>query len=187
MKELAYSQLWAGWLAHLNDKPAVGIELGTYRGESAEWMLANIFTHPEARYYCVDTFLGSVEHKILEIDCTTLKMQAAQRLEPYKDRCAILVGATRSVLRHWELEPADSVYIDAGHGSQDVLRDSVLAWELLKVGGVMIWDDYLWNWFPEPVDNPKMAIDAFLACYARHLTILRPTGYQIAVQKTDED
>ena len=177
---------WLKWLRHLKGKPAVGMELGTYEAESAQWMLENIFTHPDSRYYCVDTFEGGAEHFKLGIDCSTLKLQASQRLEPFKDRCGIFVGQTRIVLRGWELERLDFVYIDAGHGAHDVLRDAVLAWELLNVGGVMIFDDWSWNWFPDAVDNPRMAIEAFLACYARKLTLLDTPVMQVAVRKDHE-
>jgi len=43
----------------------------------------------------------------------------------------------------------------------------VLAWRLLPVGGVIVWDDYPWQ-MPEGKRHlmpPKPAIDAFLAMY----------------------
>ncbi|MFK7974058.1 MAG: hypothetical protein AB8B66_04285 [Rickettsiaceae bacterium] len=41
--------------------------------------------------------------------------------------------------------------------------DIVSAWELLKVGGIMIMDDYLWKGYPEARLTPKPAIDGFLS------------------------
>jgi len=42
----------------------------------------------------------------------------------------------------------------------------VLAWRLLPVGGVIVWDDYLWH-SPTKPDTlpPKPAIDAFVSMY----------------------
>ena len=184
---IAHGADWLKWLGHLKEKPAIGMELGTYQGESAQWMLENIFTHPDSRYYCVDTFEGGAVHQALGIDCSTLKAQAAKRLSPYRDRCAIFTGLTRIVLRHWDLERLDFVYVDAGHAAQDVLRDAVQAWELLNIGGVMVFDNWSWNWMPEAVDNPRMAIEAFLNCYARHLQLLDEPVTQVSVKKTDEN
>jgi predicted O-methyltransferase YrrM len=32
------------------------LEVGSYEGRSAVWLLSNILTHPTSRLYCVDTF-----------------------------------------------------------------------------------------------------------------------------------
>jgi hypothetical protein len=34
---------------------------------------------------------------------------------------------------------------DGSHRARDVLEDAVLSWPLLKVGGIMLFDDYLWQ------------------------------------------
>ena len=36
----------------------------------------------------------------------------------------------------------DLIYIDASHYAPDVLSDAVLAFKLLKPGGILIFDDY---------------------------------------------
>lgn len=36
----------------------------------------------------------------------------------------------------------DFCYIDASHAPEDVLRDAILAWPLMKSGGVIMFDDY---------------------------------------------
>ena len=38
----------------------------------------------------------------------------------------------------------DIVYIDGWHSAFGAMADGVMSWPLLKVGGVMIFDDYLW-------------------------------------------
>jgi predicted O-methyltransferase YrrM len=89
-------------------------------------------------------------------------------------------------------EEFDIIYIDGSHRAKDVLQDSVLAWPLLRPGGILIWDDY--QWCPDDPkyptwDVPGPSIDAFLAAYRRELTQLEESprmhhhGWQIAVQK----
>ena len=70
---------------------------------------------------------------------------------------------------------------DVCPGHQSV--DAVLGFELLKPGGVMIFDDYLWESMPRPIERPKIAVDAFLAAYADKLEVLQPRGWQIAIRK----
>lgn len=183
--EKAHGDNWREWLGHLKDTPAYGLELGTWMGESAEWALANIFTHPNAHYVCVDTFEGSAEHHLAGIDCSTIEADAKERLAPFGDRVQIRKGYSNLVLRTYDPVPIlDFVYVDAAHDSFNVLRDAMLAFDLLKVGGVMIFDDYEWKVYPDEIDRPKIAVDAFLACCARKVEIIG-MGWQMAVKKVE--
>jgi hypothetical protein len=80
----------------------------------------------------------------------------------------------------------DGVYIDGGHEGRTVLEDTVLAWRLLKVGAVIVWDDYEWR-DPHPhrqhLPTPKPAIDAFLALYGQYLDVLHREWQVIAVKR----
>ena len=177
---------WTKWLGHLKDVPACGIELGTWEGDSAEWALANILTHPLSQYICVDTFEGSEEHRLAGIDCSGMFDRVSARLQKFGNRADVRPDYSHhALLTHWARsgETIDFAYIDAAHDAMNVLRDSVLVFELLKAGGIMIWDDYTWNVFPQAVDCPKIAIDSFLSCYARQLEVIA-LGYQVCVRKT---
>jgi predicted O-methyltransferase YrrM len=171
------------WLGHLNGTPANGMELGTLLGESAEWMLQNIFTHPDSSYLCVDTFRGSVEHGGSEGDWAELEATTRAKLCAYPQATVMKSRSADWMKVGWgEL---DFIFIDAAHDSLNVLRDSVLAFDLLKVGGVLVWDDYGWNVMPDPLDCPKVAIDAFLGVYARQVEVLHK-GWLVAVKKTHD-
>jgi predicted O-methyltransferase YrrM len=148
-------------------------------------MLEDYFTHPDSRYYCVDHFQGSPEHHRLNVDCSHLEREARQRLEKFGYRAQILKMDTAHAMKNFLKDlKFDAIYVDASHDAISVLRDTILAWDLLKVGGTMIWDDYEWQVFDQPLDCPRIAIDAFLAIYARRYTILEPKCWQIAVTKT---
>lgn len=162
---------WEKWLAHLKGTPARGLEVGTFRGESAECLLSRVFTHPESHYYCVDWFKGSEEHKINRTDISTIEEDARKRLERFKN-CTIIKGMSHDILREFK-EPLDWAYIDAAHDSMNVLRDGILAFDLLKIGGLICFDDWTWKQFPDPVDNPGLAIQSFMQCYKRRI---QPVG-----------
>lgn len=49
---------WERWLAPFKGQPVTALEIGSYEGRSACWLLENILTHPDARLLCVDTFTG---------------------------------------------------------------------------------------------------------------------------------
>ena len=81
----------------------------------------------------------------------------------------------------------DFVYIDGSHQAPDVLADAVLGFELLRPGGVMAFDDYLW--FEElptgidPLRCPKPAIDAFVNINIRRLRVVRTRLHQLYIMK----
>jgi len=70
----------------------------------------------------------------------------------------------------------DLVYIDGSHQAPDVLSDAVLGFQLLKVGGLMIFDDYLWHiespTAKDPLNMPKPGIDAFMNVFMRKMGII---------------
>ena len=39
----------------------------------------------------------------------------------------------------------DLVFVDGSHQATDVLTDAVISFQLLRLGGLMIFDDYLWG------------------------------------------
>jgi predicted O-methyltransferase YrrM len=81
----------------------------------------------------------------------------------------------------------DLIYVDGCHHSTDVLLDAQLSFPLLKVGGIMIFDDYTWKApLPEginPVYSPKMAIDTFTTLYFDETIILQEGGSRLFVEK----
>lgn len=76
----------------------------------------------------------------------------------------------------------DAIYIDGSHEGQDVMANAVMSWRLLKVGGVLLFDDYEWPGEGRRRVLPKVAIDAFC-------TLVEPWGevvmknYQLAIRK----
>jgi hypothetical protein len=86
-------------------------------------------------------------------------------------------------LRELEWNSDDFIYIDGSHVAKDVLVDAVLSWDLLKVGSIIIFDDYQWRvklW--NPWARPQIAIDAFLQVFEPYVE-LRHKEYQVVVKK----
>jgi predicted O-methyltransferase YrrM len=152
-------------------KPVSALEIGTHEGRSATWLLSNVLTHPQARLLCVDLF----EQPVLRANINAVS-------GTYKT--TIRIGLSREVLHPVGPDTFDFAYIDGSHWSCDVLEDAVMVFRRTKVGGVIGFDDYLWD---DPAFNqhgtPKLAIDAFLVCYAHKLEVLQH-DYQVWVRKT---
>lgn len=76
----------------------------------------------------------------------------------------------------------DLVYIDGSHTSTQTILDSVNGFRLLKVGGIIIFDDYTWHYEEDTWLRPKRAIDAFLSLTDDRVSIIH-MGDQVWVKK----
>jgi predicted O-methyltransferase YrrM len=153
-------------------RPAEILEVGSFEGRSALFFLA---TFPQARLTCVDLFTPRLSAKF------------GNNVGRYRDRVTKLRGRSAAVLDRLAAEKRryDVIYIDGGHRRAEVIADSVLAWELLNVGGVLIWDDYLWKTDRPSAARPQHAIDLFCHAFAPCLRELH-RDYQVIVTKTGD-
>lgn len=180
-----HGENWKNWLAEFRGKKVVGLEIGTFEGDSAEWMLENVTTHGDSRYHCIDPFCGAADHHFHGIDTSKTEERTRAKLARFPN-VIIHKAYSQDKLREMPKASIDFCYIDGSHTARDVLRDAVLAFDLLKVGGVGIFDDLMWAAMPNELDRPKVAIEAFLKIYGKQLRVLSPKGYQVAFQKVAE-
>jgi len=149
-------------------EPRTVVEIGSYEGASAVWIARNLLTAPGSRLYCIDGWQGLEEQRAR----FTRNIAAL----PDPGLVTVLDSTSRKALVRLEADgvKADFVYVDGSHAAPDVLSDLVLGFGLLKVGGVLICDDYLWA--DERYDGgsllgrPKLAIDAFTTIFADKIT-----------------
>ena len=79
--------------------------------------------------------------------------------------------------------PLDFAYIDGNHEAQHVLRDGLMAWQFLKPGGVMIFDDYTWS---RGYPNQPAMTEKQLPKYGIDIFIDLMEGKFVGVTKTDQ-
>lgn len=161
------------------------LEIGSYEGLSTNYLLEKF---PRATVRCVDTWLGSPEHKVHEdsaynIDFDQVKNRFNSNTENYKKRVKSDQGTSLEFFSSLETsELFDLIYVDGSHEADDVLVDAVLSFRHLRQGGVLIFDDYLWQFFAGKSNNPGPAIESFLSLRRDDLKILH-IGYQVIVTR----
>lgn len=147
------------------------LENGTHEGRAATWLMDNIAVSEGSRLTCVD--LADNPNRRGNIEATG----ASHRVD-------FRQGMSRDVLPTLPRSHYDFIYVDGYHGRVEVLEDAVLSFRLAKVGGIIAFDDYLWD---DPAYNhdglPKPAIDAFRSIYRDKLDLLY-WGFQVWVRKT---
>jgi len=154
--------------------PKNALEIGCYEGRATVWLLENT----KAILTVIDTFEGSKEHG----DESTLFDRFSENIKPFNGRIWVLEGASQDRLKMLDRDYYDFIYIDGSHQASDVLEDAVLAFPLLKSGGMIIFDDYTWGVGMPFYDIPAPGIDAFLTVYGNQIKVLEQNSQVILLK-----
>ena len=190
-----YAQyVWKEIIKHLPERGRRRrlMEIGSFEGRSAVWIIEHIMQSGD-QLLCVDTWEGGEEHAHIDMQAVEKRfdanIQRAKRrhggadVQKFKERST---WALAHQLR-WVKDPDqlfDFIYIDGSHRAPDVLADAVMAWKLLRLGGIMIFDDYLWGDPRKPLSRPKAAIDAFMNIYGGEINVMN-IGIQMIIKKVE--
>lgn len=176
--------LWKRVFAPLEGKPDLRyLEIGVYEGRSFIWMLENVLTHPTSRLTAVDIFIPpEIQRRFLD----NIEMSGQG------ERVTTIKGYSQIELRKLPLASYDIIYVDGSHTADDVLTDVVLSWGLLKTGGIIVLDDYLWdgsyfagrgNRLPGEL-LPGMAIRSFMRTHRNYIELIH-LGDQAVLRKRE--
>lgn len=156
------------------------LEIGAFEGRATCWMLENALAE-KGSIVCIDPFEGisldgTIDFKAVEARFWTNTSQARNSSQvvslvkntSYKG-LAEMIGFKYAF---------DFIYVDGSHAPFDTLVDACMAWGLLKQGGVMLFDDYMY-----PHEDTQMGIDAFINTLPYDKYKILFTNYQLAVQK----
>jgi hypothetical protein len=185
---------WKSVLSSIEDADAVNcVEIGCYEGHFAKWIVENLIKNkPNSRLYCIDTWKEEDEpiH-------TNYALQPEDRfmsnLSSYIDdgKVVVMKGESQYALSllltdqvKGELEEFDFVHISGSHMAADVLSNMVIGFHLLKIGGIMIVDDYSWSLYRDERKTPKLAIDSFFKCFRGQFKPIESEP-QIILKKTE--
>jgi predicted O-methyltransferase YrrM len=178
---------WTHVLEQFKNKPNLNfLEIGCWEGRATCWLLENILTDKSSKITVVDTFKGSSEETgMKELNLTEILTRFKHNTSAYQDQITINQGYSFTVLKQLSLESQfDFAYIDASHTAYGTLEDAILTHPLIKPGGIIIFDDYLWK-DPNrtsPTDSPELGIDCFYNVYADFYEVIF-SGYQIGLLK----
>lgn len=180
--------------------PSKILEIGSFEGRSTCYLIDSLGKKKAVEIHCIDTWEGGVEHKDGGFAATVMS-DVEQRFHhntgiaiansPHRPDLVIHKGNSGTELARLVADGKsdyfDFIYIDGSHQAPDVLADALLGFRLLRIGGVVVFDDYLWSEpLPggvDPIRCPKVAIDAFTNIYCRKIRILPATLGQLYVEK----
>lgn len=142
------------------------LQIGAFTGDASVWLLEHF---PSATLTDVDTWAGSDEpfhdqFNWADVEKTYDERMIGRPVWKFK-------GTSRDFFRNEDPDPGsyDFIYIDGDHTAPGVLFDAVNAVPLLKVGGLIAFDDYEWTSGKGRLHDPGPAIDAIVDIYANSL------------------
>lgn len=152
------------------------LEIGAYEGASTCYLIDKVAPKNPFKLTVIDTWAGGAEHKANGTDMGAVHQRylrnvgAAKGKYPGKVDITDMVGTSlnglSTLIREGREGTFDFIYVDGSHDPKDVIVDAVLAFRLLKKGGIIIFDDYIWA--PDQVENtkaldsPHLALSAFI-------------------------
>ncbi|MEP7085050.1 MAG: class I SAM-dependent methyltransferase [Betaproteobacteria bacterium] len=192
---------WDKLLPRIN--PRRLLEIGSFEGNSACYMIERCASQHPIELHCIDTWEGGVEHRLDNFVAGNMG-EVERRFDKNTELAKASARHPVVVVKHKNLSSValvellavpgnagsfDLIYVDGSHQAADVLLDAVLSFQLLRLGGLLIFDDYLWSMEPvgtqDPLNMPKPAIDAFLNLYQRKIRVVSDAPLrQIYANKT---
>ena len=192
--DITAKAIWEDLLPRI--KPVKVLEIGAYEGASTCFLIKSLSSHLDRfEIHSVDTWEGGKEHKNSKIDMSLVesrfhKNTSIQKSKSEKDVNLVIhksssINALCKLISESKSGYFDFIYIDGSHMALDVITDAVLSFELVKIGGVIAFDDYLWR-LPGSnsiLTNPKFAIDSFTNIFSSRIRILGGPNHQQYIQR----
>jgi predicted O-methyltransferase YrrM len=210
MKNYKYTQNW--FTAHdlvqflpLQTQEEIHIlEIGSFEGKSSVWFIENLLNNQNSSISCIDPWvtydqkndsLNSYHKDISKKDLSDLsegyifsdeyetfvkniaETDKSSQVNIMKGFSDVLLPNLISTKKQYDI-----IFIDGNHTAPYVLSDAIMSWKLLKVNGIMIFDDYLWELEKPETLRPKMAVDNFISNYADYLEVVW-SDYRMAIKK----
>jgi hypothetical protein len=173
---------WARYLTPDPSKPFRYAEVGAFYGANII-SVADIYgTHPDSTLIAIDPWTDYAEYPEYKGEQTTIYNTFQRNLSVcgLSDRVTVSRGYSSDILPTLKDNWFDVIYIDGNHEPEYVLEDAVLAFRKVKVGGMLIFDDYGWG----GPDLTQRGIDGFLSGYHKRIAVLGHRDSQVFVRRT---
>ena len=156
------------YMKELREKHLQCLEIGVYRGDTSRWIYYNLLDNPMSHLLGIDPwefnyaprkhFPDTKEGKILYDGILDSLMEFQKSTG---GKVHFIRGYSQDLLPTIEKNSYDFIYVDGHHTIHSVMRDYVLAWRILAVDGIMIFDDYKMRRSNEVQRTVDLILDGF--------------------------
>ena len=112
---------------------------------------------------CVDTWIGIKEPENLgNLKISEIESYFDKNTKSFGNRIKKFKGTSYAFYEENKEKDYDLIYVDGSHYCDDVMIDALKSFEILKPGGLLIFDDYMWISNGSPNEKAIGAINSFL-------------------------
>lgn len=171
---------WQSFLSRFDGQPNLNfLELGTAQGRATVWLLENVLNTPNSKISTVDMkhLMPVVKPSLREkLDNQDIVIDCLENLAPYltTNRCKFVESTTDQFFKN-NTDQFDFVYVDASHDPDQVLRDAINSFDVVKPQGLILFDDYGWG-------ECGVGIEAFLQTFKHKIKVLHK-DWQVLIEK----
>lgn len=140
----------------------VGVEVGVEKGKFSEALLQR---NPDMKLYCVDAWSlipGYREH-VSQEELDSFMAQAIERVSKYNG--VVIQGMSQEVVKQFEDESLDFVYIDANHDFKSVTEDVIEWGKKVRKGGIISGHDYTLHQGSGVRNDTVYVMDAYIKAF----------------------
>lgn len=172
---------WSAFIP-IQNKPIKYLEIGVADGIHVIHISQSYCQHPESKIYCVDPWQDYDEYPEYKgeqhVAWKTFNTNIAKYNLQYK--CIVNRGFSDKIVPTFEDIFFDIIFVDGNHETEFVYKDGCIAFEKVKSGGFIVFDDYLPFW-----SQTMVGIDRFLEEYKDKIEILHKGNFfpQVIVRK----
>jgi len=174
------------WFSFINindykDRPINYLEIGTFYGANILSVGNSYGLHNDTKLYCIDPWEDYNDYPEYKNQQHTIYNTFINNIENSGQKNKIIInrGYSNNIIPNFQDNFFDIIYIDGNHEPEYVLEDAVLSFRKLKIGGIMIFDDYGWG----GPDLTQKGIDGFLSGYHKRITYLGQKETQVFIRK----
>ena len=140
------------------------LEIGSFEGRSAMWFMNSLHLKTMT---CVDTWRGGEEMWQMAEEIPLMEKRFDKNMEAANVPDGMLrkiKGDSYSVLPRLMVEKKryDLIYVDGSHTAEAAMFDAVMGLHLLRVGGIIMFDDYRDGMKAELGLDVQTGVDGFL-------------------------
>lgn len=129
------------FLLHLNEKKCKILEIGSHEGRSTVWLIDNLLSSSESTLISIDPYFESDPTSPVKENTYDIFMKNIS-LSKYSNKFKHFKDVSRNIIPTFEKNIFDLIYVDGSHLAEDVYYDSFNSWELVKINGILWFDDY---------------------------------------------
>jgi len=159
------------------------VEVGSFEGRGSILICDYLCTNADSKLYCIDPlddeYVKGDEKMAFWNSACVGQLSKFRNNISYYPKIYEHRGTSDNMIPRLDNNSIDFVYIDGDHSPEQVYKDAVNMFAKMKDGGVILFDDYLWEMNGIVT---KIGVDKFLEEYKGKYELLL-SDFQLAIRR----